>query len=67
MKVNIMGMDLIREAVLKHRGGLENATDAQIKTIWNSLDEQTQEKYLQGVRTQNTGDRTQKPEKQKTK
>ena len=44
-----MGMDLIREAVLKHRGGLENATDVQIKTIWNSLDEQTQEKYLKNV------------------
>ena len=49
-----MGMDLIREAVLKYRGGLENATDVQIKTIWNSLDVQTQEKYLQGIRSQNS-------------
>jgi len=44
-----MGMDIIRQAVLANRGGLQNATNPEIMTIWRSLDEQTQEKYLQSI------------------
>ena len=45
-----MDIELIRKAVTKHRGGLETASDSQIMIIWNSLDEETQEKYLQAVK-----------------
>jgi len=44
-----MGMDLIRKAIIKHRGGLENASDSQIKQIWDSLSQDTQEQYLQAL------------------
>lgn len=46
-----MGKDIntIRQAVLANRGGLQNASDSEIMTIWNSLDEQTREKYLQSI------------------
>ena len=44
-----MDIDLIRKAVTKHRGGLKEATDSQIMTIWESLDEQTKQAYLQKV------------------
>ena len=43
-------MDQIREAVLKHRGGLEGASDGQIMIIWNSLDKSTQQAYMQSVK-----------------
>jgi hypothetical protein len=39
-------IEKIREAVCRNRGGLEEATDSQILQIWNSLDEDTQKKYL---------------------
>lgn len=42
-----MKIDLIRRAIIKHRGGLEDATDSQIKQIWDSLSRDTQEQYLQ--------------------
>lgn len=42
-------METIRKAILKHHGGLNNATDAQIKTIWDSLEEETRKKYLQNL------------------
>ena len=41
----------IRQAVLANRGGLEQATDAQIWAIWASLDVATQERYLASVKT----------------
>jgi hypothetical protein len=44
-----MDMELIRKAILKHRGGLEEATDGQIMTIWLSLDETTKQAYLKKV------------------
>lgn len=44
-----MGMGVIRQAVLANRGGLQNASDSEIMAIWNSLDEQTKEKYLQSI------------------
>lgn len=36
----------IRTAVLANRGGLGEATDVQIITIWDSLDAVTQQEYL---------------------
>ncbi len=44
-----MKMDLIRKAIIKHRGGLENASDSQIKQIWDSLSQDTQEQYLKAL------------------
>jgi hypothetical protein len=44
-----MDMETIRKAILKHRGGLEEATDGQIMTIWLSLDSTTQQEYLKKV------------------
>lgn len=48
-------IDLIRKAVIKHRGGLKKASDSQIMIIWNSLDETTQERYLQKVSKERKG------------
>ena len=42
----------IVEAVRANRGGLTQATHSQILTIWRSLDEDTQKKYLDSVKTQ---------------
>ena len=39
-------MEEIRKSVLKHHGGLQEATDAQIKVVWNSLPKEVQERYL---------------------
>ena len=44
-----MDAETIRKAVTKNRGGLKNASNAQIKIIWDSLDETTQQKYLKSV------------------
>ena len=41
----------IREAVIKNRGGWENAMDEEIMTIWRSLDAETQQKYLNSIKT----------------
>ena len=45
-----VSMKKIREAILQNRGGLESATDTQIKTIWNALDEKTQHDYMTSIR-----------------
>jgi hypothetical protein len=45
----MLDIETIRKAVLKHRGGLKEATDTQIKIIWDSLDEQTKQAYLKKV------------------
>ena len=42
----------IREAVILNRGGFENATNAQIMTIWNALDEPTRRAYLENLKAQ---------------
>ena len=42
----MLEFEKIKEAILKNRGGLDAATDAQILLIWHSLDEPTQKKYL---------------------
>ena len=44
-----MNIETIRRAVTKNRGGLKEASDGQIMIIWGSLDEPTQQKYLQSV------------------
>ncbi len=45
-KVNIK---TIRAAVTKHRGGLEEATDAQILRLWNQLTPAVQKQYLESL------------------
>jgi hypothetical protein len=37
----------IRAAVCRNHGGLSEATDGQILTVWNSLLPETQKKYLE--------------------
>ena len=39
----------IRAAVCRNHGGLEQATDGQILTVWNALDTATQQRYLKPV------------------
>ena len=36
----------IKEAVLKNHGGFNDATDAQIMTLWNSLPKEVKKQYL---------------------
>lgn len=36
----------IREVICKHHGGLEQATDGQILTVFNALEPSVQERYL---------------------
>jgi len=43
-------MEEIRKAVLAHHGGLQDATDSQIKVIFNSLPKEIQKKYLAEVK-----------------
>ena len=45
-----MDMKKIREAVEKNRGGLSEATDQQIKIIWDSLTDDTRHGYLKSIR-----------------
>jgi len=40
----------IRKVVLAHHGGLQEATNAQIMVIFNSLPKETQEKYLSEIK-----------------
>jgi hypothetical protein len=37
---------IIRAAVCRNHGGMEQATDSQILTVWQSLTAETQKKYL---------------------
>ena len=43
-------MKTIREAVTAHHGGFEQADNAGIMTLWNSLTEQTRQKYLTAIK-----------------
>jgi len=36
----------IRRAIIANRGGHENTSDTGIMKVWQSLDEQTREKYI---------------------
>jgi len=40
----------IKAAVLANRGGLTEATNQQIQTIWNTLPEAVQKQYLDSVK-----------------
>ena len=42
-------IERIRQAILANRGGLKEATDEQIITIFNSLDSETQKQYLSSI------------------
>ncbi len=44
-----MGLQVIREAIQKHRGGFEDASDEEILRIWQKLDQPTQDAYLLAV------------------
>lgn len=39
-------MHQIRQAVCRHHGGLDNASDYQIRLIWDILPPAVQERYL---------------------
>ena len=41
---------LIKKAVLANHGGFENASDSQIMTLWRSLPEDVQQRYLDGLK-----------------
>lgn len=61
-----MDIKTIRKAVISNRGGWEQASDEQILTLWNGLDEDTQQKYLSDIepKGKNHAD-TDRPGKQK--
>jgi len=40
--------EAIRAAVTSRHGGLADATDAQIRRVWDALDESTRAAYLAG-------------------
>ncbi len=42
--------DNIRAAICKNRGGLKNATDDQLATLWGSLPDELQKQYLESVK-----------------
>jgi len=45
-----MDIKTIRKAIDKHHGGNASRDDDQIKIIWDSLPEETQEKYLNSLK-----------------
>lgn len=46
----------IREAVCANRGGLGEATDSQIMTIWKSLPADVQKQYLESIKERKASD-----------
>jgi len=44
----------IRAAILANRGGFKDASDTEILTVWQSLDEQTQKQYLESIKERKT-------------
>jgi len=40
----------IKKAVLANRGGFENASNAEIMTIWRMLSPETQKQYLESIK-----------------
>jgi len=50
-----MKTEIIRQAILMHRGGLKEATDAQLKIIWDSLTAETQKQYLENAKKERKG------------
>ena len=45
-----MSIKRIREVILANRGGLNNASDAEIMTIWNSLPPEIQKQYEESTK-----------------
>jgi len=45
-----MKKETIREAIIKNRGGWENATDSQLATMWSHLSADTQKGYLESIK-----------------
>jgi H2-forming N5,N10-methylenetetrahydromethanopterin dehydrogenase-like enzyme len=39
----------IREAICKNRGGFADASDEQIRRMWNLLTDETKDKYLKSI------------------
>ena len=39
----------IRTAIAAHHGGMENATDGELRRLWNSLPEATRVRYLEAT------------------
>jgi len=46
-----MDIKRIREAIEKHYGGIDSATDQQIMKMWDSLGSDTRHAYMESVRT----------------
>lgn len=42
-------IEKIKQAVIKNCGGFETASDAEFLAKWQSLDEDTKQKYLKSV------------------
>jgi hypothetical protein len=40
----------IRKAIEKNRGGQENASDEQIRLIWDVLPKEVQKQYLESIK-----------------
>ena len=49
-------MDKIRQAVMASRGLPDDTTDAQVRAIWNSLDEDTQKQYMAKIGEKDVSD-----------
>jgi len=47
-----LSMEKIRQAVCAHRGGWEKASDAEIRAVWNSLSADTQQQYINNLKTE---------------
>lgn len=60
-----MKIETIREAVQKHHGGFELATDAQIMMLWRSLPEEVQKKYLENIKERKAKNAVSNPTKRK--
>lgn len=43
---------IIRTVILANHGGLQDASDHAILTVWNSLDADTQNRYLSAQQTE---------------
>ncbi len=57
----------IKAALLANRGGLTEASDPQIQTLWQSLPEAVRQQYLESVKTkEHKNSRTQEPRNSRT-
>lgn len=48
-------MATMRKLIEANHGGMQAATDTEIKTIWNTLPEDIRERYLEQVKDDRTG------------